>query len=289
LLLYNALILLFLLFDNGGLIDCDLVSCNLVSLDADRSDLIGDNNGNTLDGGFIECDDNNSKSDENSSDNNVEDGDDRILIAFGVRSNSKLYGNSFNSEDGTNTLDDNVDNEAASEGLSRSKFSSELLIPSTFDWIAFGVRSNSKLYDTDGILSVRCDDIFPSELITRSVDGGDLILLAVRCDNTLYDTDFNSEDGVDLILLGVRSDNALYDDVDTEGLSRSMFASELVTHDDSGDLIAFGVRSDSKLYGNDGGDLILLAVRCNNTLYDIDFTFEDGGDLILLAVRCDNT
>jgi hypothetical protein len=222
-----------LLFDNGGLIDCDLVSCNLVSLDADRSDLIGDNNGNTLDGGFIECDDNNSKSDENSSDNNVEDGDDRILIAFGVRSNSKLYGNSFNSEDGTNTLDDNVDNEAASEGLSRSKFLSELLIPSTFDWIAFGVRSNSKLYDTDGILSVRCDDIFPSELITRSVDGGDLILLAVRCDNTLYDNNFNSEDGTNTL-----GNNGAGD----EGLSRSF--------DGGGILILFAVRCNKMLYGN---------------------------------------
>jgi hypothetical protein len=167
-----------LLFDNGGLIDCDLVSCNLVSLDADRSDLIGDNNGNTLDGGFIECDDNNSKSDENSSDNNVEDGDDRILIAFGV-------------------------------------------------------RSNSKLYDTDGILSVRCDDIFPSELITRSVDGGDLILLAVRCDNTLYDNNFNSEDGTNTL-----GNNGAGD----EGLSRSF--------DGGGILILFAVRCNKMLYGN---------------------------------------
>jgi hypothetical protein len=139
--------------------------------DDDRSDLTDDNDGTTIDGGFIDCNVVVSLNDNDAFDNeglswskfaselvtrsnddtdfNSEDGD---LLLLGVRSDSTLYDNNFDSEAGCSTLDDNT---LESEGLSRSKFASKLITRSNDeggDLIAFGVRSDCKLYDTDEIL-----------------------------------------------------------------------------------------------------------------------------------------
>jgi hypothetical protein len=82
---------------------------------------------------------------------------------------------------------------------------------------------------------------FASGLVTHSNDdGGDLTLLGVRSDNTLYDTDFNSEDGTNTL------DN-------NDGLPRSKFESGLVTRSDDDD---GGVASDFYFKGVD--DLIMV-------------------------------
>jgi hypothetical protein len=71
-----------------------------------------------------------------------------ILILLAVRCHNTWYDNNFNSKDGTNTLGNN-------EGLSRSKFASELVITRSDDdggSFASRVRSDSKLYDADETL-----------------------------------------------------------------------------------------------------------------------------------------
>jgi hypothetical protein len=78
---------------------------------------------------------------------------------------------------------------------------------------------------------------------------------------------------------------SLDDDIDiAEGLSRSKFASELITRSN-----------------DDDGGLILLAAGCNNTLYVTDFNSEDGDNALddntldseagglVLAVRSDTS
>jgi hypothetical protein len=66
----------------------------------------------------------------------------------------------------------------------------------------------------------RALDNWCCNLVSIDDDSGDLILLGVRSDNTLYD------EGGELIAFGVWSDsNTFNDDVDNEGLSRSKFAS----------------------------------------------------------------
>jgi len=128
---------------------------------------------------------------------------------------------------------------AFDEGLSRSKFASELVTRSDGD--GGSTLNNNSLDNNEGLLL----STFASVLITRS-DDGDLILLAarsdtrnklngndfnflsaVRCDKTLYDNNFNSEGGENTL--------GKYN----EGLSRSKFVSELVTRfdDDGGDII----------------------------------------------------